>query len=376
MDEFVLCRHCLGRNGRNRRAKLCGETECFVCRGLFLEIESLVSDAVKKLDGVEWKTFSVSSAIPREVLIREEEVLDYGPLSDTLSIKNELNGILAKRISSATGKKQSALNPDISIEFDFAGKTASVAKNPLFVFGRYNKFSRNISQSKWHCKRCGGRGCKFCGGTGRMYVSIEEILSSFFIPKAEAMGASFHAAGREDIDARMLGNGRPFILELKEPKKRSLNLKGIEKEVNGDKRINARDLAFVRKEDIPLVTNSRFDKDYCAILDVDKKISKGDVKKIKKLEGRMIAQKTPMRVIHRRADIVRKRRIKKLLPTIKNGRIHLFLTVEAGTYVKEFINGDGGRTKPSISTTLGCRAECKELDVLKVHDDILRLVLC
>lgn len=375
MDEFVLCRHCLGRNGRNRRAKLCDETECFVCRGLFLEIEPLVSDAVKKLGGVEWKTFSVSSAIPREVLIREEEVLDYGPLSDALSIKNELNGILAKRISSATGKKQSALNPDISIEFDFWGKTVRVAKNPLFVFGRYNKFSRNISQSKWHCKRCGGRGCNFCGGTGRMYVSIEDILSSFFIPKAEATGASFHAAGREDIDARILGDGRPFILELKEPKKRSLNLKGIEKKVNGDKRINAMDLAFVRKEDIPLVTNSRFDKDYCAILDVDKKISKGDVKKIKKLEGRMIAQETPTRVIHRRADIVRKRRIKKLLPTIKNGRIHLFLTVEAGTYVKEFINGDGGRTKPSISSVLGCRAECKELDVLKVHDDILRLVL-
>jgi len=34
-----------------------------------------------------------------------------------------------------------------------------------------------------------------------------------------------HAAGREDIDVRMLGRGRPFILELINPKK-TISCKG------------------------------------------------------------------------------------------------------------------------------------------------------
>ncbi len=42
----------------------------------------------------------------------------------------------------------------------------------------------------------------------------------------------FHASGREDIDARMLGNGRPFVIEISKPKKRFVDLKQIETAVN------------------------------------------------------------------------------------------------------------------------------------------------
>lgn len=376
MEGFTLCSHCFGRNRRNRRVRLGKDKECFICRGLFSEIGSLVSETAKKMKGIEWKTFSVSSTIPREVLIREEDVWDHGSLFHALSIKNGLNRVLAAEVSSATGRKPGMPNPDISIVFDFLRKKAMVTPNPLFIFGRYNKFSRDISQSKWYCRKCWGKGCSFCKGTGRMYISVEDILSAVFIPKANAKEASFHAAGREDIDARMLGDGRPFILELMEPKRRRLNLKKIEKEINKDRRVGVNDLMFVRKEDIPIVTNARFDKDYLATLKAGKKMSKKDLKKIKELEGCTIHQRTPTRVAHRRADKVRKRKIKIIRPTIKKGKIHLLLTVEAGTYVKEFAYGDGGRTRPSISSVLGCKVECDKLDVLKVHDHLLRLVLC
>ena len=40
---------------------------------------------------------------------------------------------------------------------------------------------------------------------------------------------------------------------------------------------------------------------------------------------------------------------------------------EAGLYVKELVNGDGGRTQPSVAGVLGVPAECVELDVTAIH---------
>ena len=43
---------------------------------------------------------------------------------------------------------------------------------------------------------------------------------------------------------------------------------------------------------------------------------------------------------------------------------------EGGLYVKEFVNGDMGRTEPSISSLLGIDAAVKELDVIEVSMDL------
>lgn len=46
--------------------------------------------------------------------------------------------------------------------------------------------------------------------------------------------------------------------------------------------------------------------------------------------------------------------------------IILKLKSEAGTYIKEFIHGDLGRTKPNISDMIDCTSDILTLDVLKV----------
>ena len=47
----------------------------------------------------------------------------------------------------------------------------------------------------------------------------------------------------------------------------------------------------------------------------------------------------------------------------------LQLTTQAGTYIKEFVHSDGGRTVPSLGRLLGCTAEILQLDVTEVHMD-------
>ena len=43
----------------------------------------------------------------------------------------------------------------------------------------------------------------------------------------------------------------------------------------------------------------------------------------------------------------------------------------AGCYIKEFISGDAGRSRHSLSERAGCACVCKELDVLEVVEAVL-----
>ena len=83
----------------------------------------------------------------------------------------------------------------------------------------------------------------------------------------------------------------------------------------------------------------------------------------------ILQQKTPTRVLHRRADLIRKKTVYqvKILESSKN---HALLEIEAegGTYIKEFISGDQGRTIPSVTSTIQIEVVCTELDVIKVDD--------
>ena len=84
---------------------------------------------------------------------------------------------------------------------------------------------------------------------------------------------------------------------------------------------------------------------------------------------RPIDQRTPTRVAHRRSDKVRPRWIRSVrLVESGPGRFTLDLRAEAGTYIKEWVEGDGGRTDPSLAGRLGVPLKVESLDVLDIHD--------
>ena len=85
--------------------------------------------------------------------------------------------------------------------------------------------------------------------------------------------------------------------------------------------------------------------------------------------SRAIAQRTPTRVAHRRSDRVRTRRVVAArVVEAAEGRFTLELRTEAGTYVKEWVEGDGGRTEPSLAFLVGVPLKVESLDVLEIHD--------
>ena len=93
------------------------------------------------------------------------------------------------------------------------------------------------------------------------------------------------------------------------------------------------------------------------------------------LRGAMLAQRTPERVAHRRADLVRRRKVLEttdpIIETMADGHTEVEFTLrcESGTYVKETVHGDGGRTQPSVAALIRARCDVLWLDVADIHAD-------
>jgi tRNA pseudouridine synthase 10 len=122
----------------------------------------------------------------------------------------------------------------------------------------------------------------------------------------------------------------------------------------------------VKKAEMGEITSKEHNKLYSALVSCDSQLAKKELDTISR--GYKVEQRTPNRVSKRRADLIRKKYAKiKKVKLKKNGtEFRVWIESDAGLYIKEFISGDEGRSKPSISGLLGKNCVCKELDVLRI----------
>ncbi|CAL5416166.1 unnamed protein product [Camellia sinensis] len=299
------------------------------------------------------------------------------------------------------------------------------------------KYSRNVSQTRWIIddERMGE-------------ASVEEIIGSNILPMCQGDNYKFHAAGREDIDVRMLGSGRPFLAEIQNARRvpSEMSLKEIEGKINSleNKLVKVKNVKVVGSQGWSLMREGEAEKQkqYAALVWISRSIEDDDLKTLSAFKdmvvnrrhgspakassmpwpwhGMLLAlalawhaagfgwaalalawhaaglglgmaccwlwlgclgrglklfpilQRTPIRVLHRRSPLERE----KIIHWMKIERIAgssqyflLHLCTQAGTYIKEFVHGDLGRTHPSVGSILGCRAEILQLDVTDVKMD-------
>ncbi len=361
---MFLCKVCNAANG-----DAFPEGECYICQDAALKCDALALEAAGMLRKEEAASFCISTLIPKDWLAREERAWD-SRLRGAESLKSFLNRRLIGTLRKETGLPYDG-DGDCRVVLDYQSGKASISRNELFVFGRYMKRRSGLSQSRWKCSRCDGKGCAECDGKGKFYESVEERIGEPFRTAAGCDDYVMHASGREDVDATNSA-GRPFVLELKNPKKRKLGLDGIADDIAKSGEVAVADMRIVPRPFVEVVTESHFDKCYEAETEFGRPVSEEDVAKIRAIEGRTVLQQTPTRVSHRRADLVRHRKIKHIEVTnIDGSRARLIIKAEAGTYIKELISGDRGRTVPSVAAELGTRAECKALEVTMIDDGFL-----
>jgi tRNA pseudouridine synthase 10 len=311
----------------------------------------------------------IFKTISKAITETEFSTFTIGITSKNPELKNSFSQKIKEYMTTTLSKKFTNKNFELYILINIDKGILEIKTTPIFIYGHYNKFSRNIAQTFHYCFKCKGKGCKYCKGTGKLSEhSVQEILEKYFIPAFKATKSKFHGCGREDVDVRMLGSGRPFIIELINPIKRNFDLALLEKKINSKhkKIISISNLRFSEKKEVERIKNSEFEKIYSALCHYE-----GNLKEttLHGLIGKeyLIFQRTPQRVEKRRTD---KERIKKakLLSAKIIGKNLFSIEIKSshGLYIKEFISGDNGRTKPSISELLGVKCVCKELDVLEI----------
>jgi len=282
-------------------------------------------------------------------------------------LKFSVQTALMKRIEAELGKKMVLTVSDVEFLINFKEKLVCIRLRSVYVFGRYCKYSREIAQTEFFCNKCRGAGCWYCNNTGHFSKeSVEQLIGKIMVPFFEGKLLIMHGAGREDMDVLMLGEGRPFIAEVLMPLKRSVTVKEIEKKINlvYKKKISVNSLKICTLDDVSPLKDSHHNKIYSSYVVSDKP---AELSKLKIGEELKIIQKTPLRVVKRRADMDRNKTVVvEQARKISDTEFVLQLRTSHGTYVKEFISGDDGRTNPSISSLLGVRASCKLLDVKEI----------
>jgi tRNA pseudouridine synthase 10 len=281
----------------------------------------------------------------------------------------------------------------------------AIWRRPFYLRGMYTKTRRDVSQTPFFVADDGKK--RKLGIT-----SLEEEITPSIVKACVGIStlnnnpnqkhvvfgmAKFHASGREDMDVRMLLpdqpessglpiTGRPFVYEIIDAY-RVPSLKALQqivREVNHftndddepDQRSYGRnpmgvgisnDLRFVSSvayKKLQEETESKVKYYGCLCWSENPLPATDEI--ISKRLGSFpleIHQRTPIRVLHRRANAIRIRHVLSCRANrIDDHYFRLHLSTSAGTYVKEFVHGDLGRTVPNIGTLLGCSTDILELD--------------
>ena len=242
--------------------------------------------------------------------------------------------------------------------------TTKLLRSSAYIGGRYCKYSRDLPQTPW-----------FINNVRKCESSVEELVALCIDHEVGAAEYKFLASGREDVDVRMLGGGRPFALECCDPKRAKFTLEELKKlEVEFNKKdldISLHNLRLVSKEDIKTLKEGEEEKtkEYTALCVTSSPVEPERLRELERLSDLQLEQQTPIRVLHRRANATRHKVVHSMKISTEglgNNMFKLHLLTSAGTYVKEFVHSDFSRTKPSIQSLLGVDTDILALDVREV----------
>ena len=397
--KIGVCNHCLHRIG-GRRTQTSGfeggaslrkeafsrdpdlsnfdiPELCPLCEDLFDDVANIAERIIETLEGTKFKSMQLGIHIPKDLLQSEDAIrTKHGsrgskPLKGSFAIA--IQAEMLRQIPEIAFVKE---YPDVMVTVDALTLRVDTDVRPVFIYGRYEKLARGIPQTRWPCRSCRGRGdgCESCEGTGLQYrESVQDIIGIPVKETLDASDTSFHGMGREDIDVRCLGSGRPFVLEIKNPRIRDIDLSSLEAKINSNdpEKVKVNSLRWCHKKEVSRVKETRSEKSYTIRFKVEEAPPEDQIiDAIQGLTGVTLEQETPKRVSHRRAAKTRKRKLVSVSNVIVDEQeIQFSLRCEAGTYVKELVHSDEGRTNPSVKSVIDRECEVLWLDVDEIHAD-------
>ena len=367
LKNYDLCEYCTGRFVSKLvgkpSSKLLGkkylkkfgkssDTKCYVCKNIFENLDSMLSNIFEKSCNLDFKTFNLGLILKNSFLERDDLIKSKFKIKGIENLKFAISTEMSKKISRKTKSKRIMNDPELFIQANFKDESSTIRTKPIFVYGRYNKKIRRLPQKQISCKSCNGIGCHNCNFRGLENIeSIEGKISNLLIKKFEGNQVKINWIGGEDQSSLVLGNGRPFFAKILNPKKRnrvlrkSSNLEGIS-------------LLELKKILVQPKGSISFKSKVSIIVDTEKPILLAHLKKLDILKNTKIhdLSKDKKSITKQIYQI----RYKKLGKT--SFRLDLF--ADGGIPIKFFIQNSN--VTPNISKLLGNPCHCRKIDFKKI----------
>jgi len=363
LKNYDLCEYCAGRIiskflGKPRSKSLgrkylvkfgkSSNNKCYICKNIFEHLDSMLENIYEKLHDVNFKTFNLGLILKPSILERDDNLKSKFKIRGIENIKFDLSASLAKKISRRTKSTRITDDPELFLQVNFKDDSCTIRTKPLFVYGRYNKKIRKLSQKHTSCRACNGIGCHNCNFTGLENVeTIESKISTLLMKKFDAKQVKINWIGGEDQSSLVLGNGRPFFAKILNPKKRNRILRRTS-DLDEVYLSDLRKLSVQPKGSIP------FRSEVTITIDTEKSISQNQLKKLNILENVEIHNSS------KNKKSTSKRIYKVSFKKLGNTSFTLDLFVDGGIPIKSFIQNSD--LTPNVSELLENRCECKKFD--------------
>ena len=362
LKNYNLCEYCTGRIiskivgkpsskflGKKILAKFnqSSDKKCYICKNIFESFDTVLLNIYEKISDFDFKTFHLGIILKQSFLERDDYIKSKFKIKGIENLKFSIAKELAKKISRKTKTNRIYVDSELFIEANFKDESCKLRAKPLFVYGRYNKKIRNLSQKQRFCQSCNGIGCHNCEFEGTENVqSIEKTISNFFIKKFDCKQVKINWIGGEDQSSLVMGNGRPFFAKLLNPKKRN---KILQKTLD----LKIISLSELKKLSVQPKGAVQFKSEVSILIETEKLISSTQLKKLKILKNSIINLSNDKKNSQKRIYKIKYRKIGKT-------KFVLDLCVDGGIPIKSFVQNSD--MTPNISDLIENRSRCVQFD--------------
>lgn len=360
LRRYPLCSHCLERLIRPKLKYPLDTKECYICGGFFKRLDDIIKTVSRALGEYEFRSFNIGLSTPKEWIEKEDLIRSEFKLQGGRSIKADISHTLSSTLSKILEKPVNHLNPDLVAVVDVLSGGVVVDAKPVYLFGRYTKTKRGLPQKQVRCEVCRGRGCPECEFTGRgKGLTVEQLLSQHILDTLKGSKTTFSWCGGEDKQSLVLGGGRPFYVEVHNPKRRSLQHMDLPANVGHGVKIAQLTLLDGKPQKMP-----RFRSKVLARILFQ---SRPDRKKLSEIPT--ILERSE---IHQASLKKRKTYVKRIYSfEIRVFGLKGFVRFECdgGLSIRRFLTGVGEPLTPNLPSLLGVNVELDEekpFDILDV----------
>ena len=324
-------------------------------------------------DDYQFDTFLIGATLPANLFEKEDQIRARFKIRGRENIKSQLIRDLRKKFSEVTKKRIDILHPDLTINLQFQKNTSleiNTKMRPLIMLGRYIKKNRGIPQRSGGEHNSGNEVCiqsepyRIVSQTPRQAsvirtledASIQSIMSKEILRITKGEALKFSWIGSEDENSLVLGSGRPFFVQIRNPKTIHLNQKTLRFQEYG-LFVNIEEF-FERLPEQPVqfIAKTRI------VIQASRQIGKEGGLKIKSLANSIVVfqnQKNKSRSSAKRIysiDIVK----------INNKIFELDVVADGGLAIKQFVEGRE-YISPNISAVANLQCKCLLFDILDIR---------